>query len=54
LLTSDVVPDSLRPKDGWLPVPTSSPAPEPGLVDADETVTAYWRDRLRRVAALLD
>ena len=54
LLTSDVVPDSLRPKDGWLPVPASPPVPDPGLIEADETVTAYWRDRLRRVAALLD
>ena len=52
LLTSDVVPDSLRPKDGWLPVPTTPPAPNPDLVHADQTVTAYWRDRLRRVAAV--
>jgi O-succinylbenzoate synthase len=54
LLTSDVVPDSLRPKDGWLPVPASPPVPDPSLIEADETVSAYWRDRLRRVAALLD
>jgi O-succinylbenzoate synthase len=54
LLTSDVVPDSLRPKDGWLPVPTTPPTPEPNLVQADETVTAYWRDRLRRVAAVAE
>jgi O-succinylbenzoate synthase len=54
LLTSDVVPDSLRPVDGWLPVPTASPAPDPGLVHADEAVSAYWRDRLRRVAAVAE
>jgi O-succinylbenzoate synthase len=53
LLTSDVVPESLRPKDGWLPVPASPPVPDPGLIEADETVTGYWHDRLRRVAALL-
>jgi O-succinylbenzoate synthase len=52
LLTSDVVPDSLRPVDGWLPVPTTPPAPDPNLVHADEAVTSYWRARLRRVAAL--
>jgi O-succinylbenzoate synthase len=51
LLTSDVVPDSLHPKDGWLPVPTSPPVPEPSLVTASEDVTEYWLDRLRRVSA---
>lgn len=57
LLTGDVVADSLRPSQGWLPVPTAGPAPDPELLAtaaAEDTVSAYWRSRLRRVAALLD
>ncbi|MGH3873672.1 MAG: o-succinylbenzoate synthase [Pseudonocardiaceae bacterium] len=55
LLRGDVVPDtdSLRPVDGYLPVPRTPPAPDPALLDAHELAgheqAAWWRDRLRRV-----
>jgi o-succinylbenzoate synthase len=55
LLRGDVVPeaDSLRPVDGYLPVPRTLPIPDPALLDAyeltDEDHAAWWRDRLRRV-----
>ncbi len=55
LLTADVVADSPRPRQGWLPVPTTSPAPDPELLaaaTADGEINDYWQDRLRRVAAL--
>jgi O-succinylbenzoate synthase len=55
LLQGDVVPDadSLRPVGGYLPVPRTSPAPDPALLDiyelTDQKQAAWWRDRLRRV-----
>lgn len=55
LLRGDVVPDadSLRPADGYLPVPRTPPAPDPALLDTyeltDQHQVAWWRDRLRRV-----
>ncbi len=55
LLRGDVVPDaaSLRPADGYLPVPRTPPAPDPALLATyeltDQHQVAWWRDRLRRV-----
>ncbi|MGH3842890.1 MAG: o-succinylbenzoate synthase [Pseudonocardiaceae bacterium] len=60
LLDGDVVPEgrSLRPVDGYLPVPRTPPAPDPTLLDthelADHQQAAWWRDRLRRVLAARD
>jgi O-succinylbenzoate synthase len=57
LLRGDVVPDadSLRPTSGYLPVPRTSPAPDPALLDTyeltDSSQVAWWRARLRRVCA---
>jgi o-succinylbenzoate synthase len=56
LLRADVVTESLRPVDGWLPVPHRAPEPDGALlaaVTADEPTTARWRDRLARVDARL-
>ncbi len=52
LLQGDVVPDadSLRPVDGYLPVPRVAPAPDPVLLATYELEQpAWWHDRLRRV-----
>ena len=46
LLTADVVADSLRPQQGWLPVPTASPAPDQDLLAAG--VDAVLDDREER------
>jgi O-succinylbenzoate synthase len=57
LLTADVVSASLRPVDGWLPVPTAAPAPDAELLAASiapEDVRERWLDRLHRVANLYD
>nr|WP_042185159.1 o-succinylbenzoate synthase [Kibdelosporangium sp. MJ126-NF4]CEL16571.1 O-succinylbenzoate synthase [Kibdelosporangium sp. MJ126-NF4]CTQ89079.1 O-succinylbenzoate synthase (EC 4.2.1.113) [Kibdelosporangium sp. MJ126-NF4] len=60
LLTGDVVPgtESLRPIDGFLPVPRTPPAPDPALLDTyephDPQRLAWWRDRLARVHTELD
>jgi O-succinylbenzoate synthase len=60
LLEGDVVSNaaSFRPVDGYLPVPSRPPAPDPTLLDADELADPerkkWWRDRLRRVRAELD
>jgi O-succinylbenzoate synthase len=57
LLTADVVPESLRPVDGWLPVPTAPPEPDPALLaatGAHEDTRTRWLDRLQRVAALYE
>jgi O-succinylbenzoate synthase len=60
LLAGDVVGDAeaQRPVDGWLPVPRTSPAPDPALLERYEQVsperTAWWRERLARVRAELD
>jgi o-succinylbenzoate synthase len=59
LLHGDLVPDadSLRPVEGYLPVPHTPPAPDPALLDAhqltDQKQAAWWRDRLRRAHAEL-
>jgi O-succinylbenzoate synthase len=52
LLTTDVVPEPLRPVGGWLPVPTNAPEPaESAAVEADAATTERWRERLRGVLA---
>jgi o-succinylbenzoate synthase len=60
LLEGDLVAEaaSLRPVNGYLPVPRTPPAPDPALLDAyelpDPERSAWWRDRLARVRAELD
>jgi O-succinylbenzoate synthase len=60
LLEGDVVSRaaSLRPVDGYLPVPRTPPIPDPVLLDtydlADVDQAAWWRQRLMRVRAELD
>lgn len=54
LLLGDVVSDPARPYNGTLLVPTAAPVPD--LADrwaADDDTTRWWRDRLGRVAHLL-
>ncbi|MGA9694119.1 MAG: O-succinylbenzoate synthase, partial [Pseudonocardiaceae bacterium] len=57
LLDGDLVAGSgsLRPVDGYFPVPCRPPAPDPALLDryelADPRRASWWRDRLRRVRA---
>jgi O-succinylbenzoate synthase len=58
LLEGDLVADAvgLRPVDGRLPVPRTSPVPDPALLDAhaaDPERERWWHDRLARVAKLL-
>jgi O-succinylbenzoate synthase len=58
LLKGDLVADAvgLRPVDGRLPVPRTSPVPDPALLDAyaaDPERQRWWHDRLARVAKLL-
>ncbi|MGH3832530.1 MAG: o-succinylbenzoate synthase [Pseudonocardiaceae bacterium] len=59
LLQGDVVSGagSLRPVEGYLPVPRLPPTPEPALLDthelADPRRAAWWRARLARVRAEL-
>ncbi len=57
LFEGDLVADSLRPVDGWLPVPTAAPEPDPTLLDKyrhpDIDRTAWWLRRYERVSALL-
>jgi O-succinylbenzoate synthase len=54
LLAGDVVAEPVRPVDGRLPVPRTSPAPDPALLDAheqqDPARAAWWCERLARVA----
>jgi O-succinylbenzoate synthase len=52
LLAADVVTTPYRPSDGWLPVPTTPPEPTE-VTTPDPGTTAYWQDRLHRVAKLL-
>lgn len=58
LLEGDVVADteSLRPVDGYLPVPRTPPVPDPGLLEAyalaDTDQATWWRNRLTRVRAI--
>ncbi|APU22624.1 o-succinylbenzoate synthase [Actinoalloteichus sp. GBA129-24] len=60
LLRGDVVAEasSLRPVGGWLPVPRKPVAPDPALLatyePTDPERVRWWRDRLRRVRAVLD
>lgn len=55
LLDGDVVPDdaSLRPVDGYLPVPRTAPIPDVTLLDTYELTdperVTWWRERLVRV-----
>jgi O-succinylbenzoate synthase len=55
LLAGDVVAESLRPVDGYLPVPRTPPAPDPALLDrfalTDPARAAWWRERLHRVGS---
>ncbi|SDD27081.1 o-succinylbenzoate synthase [Actinokineospora iranica] len=53
LLTADAATPSLRPVDGWLPVPRT--APEPTLdAAADPATRDHWLARLSRVSALAE
>ncbi|WP_194832372.1 o-succinylbenzoate synthase [Nocardia sp. XZ_19_369] len=58
LLTGDVVSDSLRQVDGYLPVPRTPPQPDPALVEQyrqqDPDRTAWWQQRLERVLRLVE
>lgn len=59
LLKDDLVvdADSLRPVDGYLPVPATSPQPDPGLLEAyamtDAERVDWWTKRLHRAHHLL-
>ncbi|MCU1654009.1 MAG: O-succinylbenzoate synthase [Pseudonocardia sp.] len=57
LLTGDLLADSPRVVDGYLPVPTRVPVPDPALLEhyahPDPERTRWWLDRLHRVRALL-
>lgn len=59
LMTGDLVPGntSLIPVDGYLPVPRTPPAPDPGLLERyrldDSPQAQWWRDRLARTSNLL-
>jgi O-succinylbenzoate synthase len=57
LFDGDVVVDSLLPKDGWLPVPRTPPAPTPALLAAalpsDNDRLRWWWHRLARVRYVL-
>ena len=54
MFTADVSSMTWVPTGGVLPVPTAAPDPDRlSEVRADAELTAWWRDRLRRVAALL-
>ncbi|TDC92379.1 O-succinylbenzoate synthase [Saccharopolyspora aridisoli] len=56
LLDGDVVADSLLPEQGFLPVLSKPPKPDPALVAAatpPADVQRWWLDRLGRVGALL-
>lgn len=58
LFEGDLVADSLRPVNGWLPVPTVAPEPDPVLMDKyrhpDPERVDWWLRRYQRVSALLD
>lgn len=58
LFDGDVVRESLRPVDGYLPVPRTPPAPDPELLHRfrhpDPARKRWWRSRLERVIGLLD
>ena len=54
LMTGDVTGASLRPVDGFLPVPRTPPVPDPALLErfriTDPAREQWWRDRLARTA----
>ncbi|CCH27823.1 o-succinylbenzoate synthase [Actinosynnema sp. NPDC047251] len=51
LLAGDVASDSLRPVDGWLPVPAKTPEPDlRDAVAAGPDTARRWEQRLARVA----
>ncbi len=56
LLTGDIVRDSLRPADGYLPVPRTAPQPDPALLEqyrqCDPERVAWWENRLERTLQL--
>ncbi|MFB9614900.1 o-succinylbenzoate synthase [Kutzneria kofuensis] len=55
LLKGDVVRDSFRVVDGYLPVPAKPPTPDPELLQRYEMTgdrLTWWQDRLSRVLAL--
>lgn len=53
LFEGDVVAEPLRPRDGYLPVLTTAPVPEPHLLERyrhpDPERTAWWLERFHRV-----
>ncbi|WP_328389402.1 o-succinylbenzoate synthase [Nocardia sp. NBC_00416] len=53
LFEGDLVTDSLRPVDGYLPVPRTSPDPDPALLEKyrhpDPDRTAWWTERFLRI-----
>ncbi|WP_433712578.1 o-succinylbenzoate synthase [Nocardia sp. CA-084685] len=57
LLDGDLVSESLRPVDGFMPVPKTPPTPDPALLKQyshpDPARTRWWEGRLTRVRALL-
>ncbi|MBF6127884.1 o-succinylbenzoate synthase [Nocardia brasiliensis] len=57
LLTGDTVRDSLRPADGYLPVPRTGPQPDPALLEQyrqrDPERVAWWENRLERTLQLI-
>ncbi|WP_278261043.1 o-succinylbenzoate synthase [Nocardia sp. AG03] len=58
LFEGDLVAESLLPVDGWLPVPTAPPEPDPALMEKfrhpDRERVDWWLRRYERVSALLD
>ncbi|MET9488970.1 o-succinylbenzoate synthase [Nocardia sp. NPDC006630] len=58
LFTGDLVPESLRPVDGYLPVPAAPPTPSLELLKRyrhpDAERTAWWHSRLTRVRRHLE
>ncbi|WP_167478744.1 o-succinylbenzoate synthase [Nocardia arthritidis] len=56
LFTGDLVTDSLRQVDGYLTVPRTAPAPDPGLIEKyrhpDPERVDWWHKRLARVLPL--
>ena len=57
LLDGDLVAEPLRPRDGWIAVPRTPPAPAPELLDryepADLGRRRWWLGRLEQAAARL-
>ncbi|WP_433577310.1 o-succinylbenzoate synthase [Nocardia brasiliensis] len=57
LLTGDTVRDSLRPTDGYLPVPRTAPQPDPALLEQyrqrDPERVTWWTNRLERTLQLI-